>query len=188
MVPGYFRSRTGFAAIAAAPIALFSAAPALAQGISPSGLIGVAPLAIALGAGAFVLIATAVVRRALRDGRRQTRRASEQVAALRALLDEYEALLSGAREATIVWNERISGPRIMGQAAALLPAGRRPEAILDFSMWLVDEALDNAELNGFLEAAIRALQDSVINAAVKTDDVLIRTINSLDLLRKTMSA
>ncbi len=46
---------------------------------------------------------------------------------------------------------------------------------------LVDEALDNADLNGFLEAAIRALPDSVINAALKTDDVLIRTINDLDL-------
>lgn len=46
---------------------------------------------------------------------------------------------------------------------------------------LVDEALDNADLNGLLEAAIRALPDSVVNAAVKTDDVLIRTIDDLDL-------
>jgi hypothetical protein len=46
---------------------------------------------------------------------------------------------------------------------------------------LVDEALDNADLNGFLETAIRALPDSVINEAVQVDDVLIRTINDLDL-------
>jgi hypothetical protein len=46
---------------------------------------------------------------------------------------------------------------------------------------LVDEALDNADLNGFLEAAIRALPDSVVNAALKIDDVLTRTINDLDL-------
>jgi len=46
---------------------------------------------------------------------------------------------------------------------------------------LVDEALDNADLNGFLEAAIRALPDSVVNAAVKIDDVLTRTIDDLDL-------
>ncbi len=46
---------------------------------------------------------------------------------------------------------------------------------------LVDEALDNADLNGFLEAAIRALPDSVVNAALKIDDVLVRTINDLDL-------
>ena len=46
---------------------------------------------------------------------------------------------------------------------------------------LADEALDNADLNRFLEAAIRALPDSVVNAAVKTDDVLVRTIDDLDL-------
>jgi hypothetical protein len=46
---------------------------------------------------------------------------------------------------------------------------------------LVDEALDNADLNGFVEAAIRALPDSVVNAALKVDDVLIRTIDDLDL-------
>lgn len=46
---------------------------------------------------------------------------------------------------------------------------------------LVDEALDNADLNGLLEAAIRALPDSVINAALKTDDVLTRAIDDLDL-------
>jgi len=48
---------------------------------------------------------------------------------------------------------------------------------------LVDEALDNADLNGFLKAAIKALPDSVINAAVKIDDVLDRTIDDLDLRR-----
>ena len=46
---------------------------------------------------------------------------------------------------------------------------------------LVDEALDNTDLNGFLKAAIRALPDSVIDAALKTDDVLTRTIDDLDL-------
>ena len=46
---------------------------------------------------------------------------------------------------------------------------------------LVDEALDNADLNSFLEAAIRALPDSVVNSALKIDDVLTRTINDLDL-------
>ena len=46
---------------------------------------------------------------------------------------------------------------------------------------LVDDALDNADLNGFLEAAIRAIPDSVVDAALKTDDVLTRAINDLDL-------
>ena len=46
---------------------------------------------------------------------------------------------------------------------------------------LVDEALASAQLNGLLEGAIRLLPDSVINAALKTDDVLVRAINDLDL-------
>lgn len=48
---------------------------------------------------------------------------------------------------------------------------------------LLDEALDNADLNGFLEAAIRSLPDSVVDAALKTDDVLSRAIDDLDLRR-----
>lgn len=46
---------------------------------------------------------------------------------------------------------------------------------------LVDEALESADLNGFLEAVIRALPDSAIDAALKTDDVLHRAIDDLDL-------
>jgi hypothetical protein len=46
---------------------------------------------------------------------------------------------------------------------------------------LVDEALDSTDLSDFLKAAIRALPDSVIDAALKTDDVLTRTIDDLDL-------
>ena len=46
---------------------------------------------------------------------------------------------------------------------------------------LVDEALDSADLNGFLKTLIRALPDSVVDAALKTDDVLTRAIDDLDL-------
>jgi len=46
---------------------------------------------------------------------------------------------------------------------------------------LVDGALDSANLNGLLERAIRAIPDSVVNTALKTDDVLIRAIDDLDL-------
>ncbi|MCD4526148.1 hypothetical protein [Nocardioides sp. cx-173] len=65
----------------------------------------------------------------------------------------------------------------------LLAAVRRleEEGMLPPASELVDEALDNADLNGLLEAAIRALPDSVIDAALKTDDVLVRAIDDLDL-------
>ncbi len=46
---------------------------------------------------------------------------------------------------------------------------------------LVDEALDSTDLNSFVKATIRALPDSVVDAALKTDDVLTRTIDDLDL-------
>ncbi|GAA1147317.1 hypothetical protein [Nocardioides aquiterrae] len=46
---------------------------------------------------------------------------------------------------------------------------------------LVDDALATADLNPFLETAIRALPDSLVDAALKTDDVLTRAIDDLDL-------
>ena len=46
---------------------------------------------------------------------------------------------------------------------------------------LVDEALEQAELDGWLEALIGAIPDSVVDAALRTDDVLTRAINDLDL-------
>lgn len=46
---------------------------------------------------------------------------------------------------------------------------------------LVDEVLESADLNSFLKSAIRALPDGVIDAALKTDDVLTRTIADLDI-------
>jgi len=46
---------------------------------------------------------------------------------------------------------------------------------------LADEALENAGLSTFVTALVRAIPDSVIDAALKTDDVLTRAINDLDL-------
>ena len=51
--------------------------------------------------------------------------------------------------------------------------GRRDTAP---GMDLVDDALDSTDLNGFVEAALRAIPDSVVDAALKTDDVLTRAI------------
>ncbi|MEI5675682.1 MULTISPECIES: hypothetical protein [unclassified Nocardioides] len=73
---------------------------------------------------------------------------------------EIEALRDGLRDAV----------RRLDEEGTLPPASE-----------LVDEALDSADLNRFLKAAIRALPDSVVNAALKTDDVLLRTVDDLDL-------
>ncbi len=136
MRPDGFRRRLGFALCGAAPLTLFTAAPTLAQGVNSSSLVGAVPLAIALGAGAFALLATAVVRNLVRDGKAAEQRANEQVSSLRALVDEYEALLSGTGEITVAWTGRATGPKFLGPASAVLPAGRRVEAVLDFASWL----------------------------------------------------
>jgi signal transduction histidine kinase len=147
MRPEGFRKRLGFALAGAGSLTLMAAAPALAQGLSSISLSGFVPLAIALGAGAFALLAMGIVRRMIREGRLAQRRASGQIAGLRALVDEYEALLSGTGEVTVVWSGRSggrSGAKFLGPASAVLPAGRRVEAVLDFPAWL--EADDAATL------------------------------------------
>jgi len=73
---------------------------------------------------------------------------------------QVDALRAGLNEAV----------DLMKQSRTLPPASE-----------LADEALERSDLNGFLKAAIRALPDSVINQAVKTDDVLHRTVDNLDL-------
>jgi hypothetical protein len=76
-----------------------------------------------------------------------------------------------------------TGAQVVALRAGLLAAVDRMKAdgTLPKASDLTDEALDNSDLNGFIKAAIRALPDSLINGALKTDDVLKRTINELDL-------
>ncbi len=137
MAPDRFRKHWGFAALAAAPLTLMTAVPALAQGLNAASFVGAAPLAIAVGAGAFALMAMAVIRTMLADGKAARRRAAGQIAGLRAMVDEYEALLSGTREVTVLWTENSEGaPRLLGQAASVLPPGRQPESVLNFPSWL----------------------------------------------------
>ncbi|WP_299637953.1 PAS domain-containing sensor histidine kinase [Devosia sp.] len=150
-----------------------SASPALAQGITVTNVMGAAPVAIAFGAGAFGLLAMAVVRSMLRDGRMARQRAAEQIASLRARVDEYEALLSGGREIIVLWAETGEGPRFLGQASALLPPGRRAEAVLDFGSWLgeadadrIDRAIETLRVGGRgFDMTLRANDGRVVRAS-----------------------
>ncbi|WP_158626079.1 sensor histidine kinase [Arsenicitalea aurantiaca] len=137
----------------AGPITLVSAAPALGQSFNAASITGAVPIALAIGAGAFALASMAVLRTLLRDGRQARRMAQEQVSGLRALVDEYEALLSGTRELTIVWAEAGTPPRLFGQANSLLAPGRTADSLLDFSSWLAEPEI--SRLNGALEALRR---------------------------------
>ncbi|MBU1304753.1 MAG: PAS-domain containing protein [Alphaproteobacteria bacterium] len=120
---------------------MLTAVPALAQGIQPASFAGAAPLAVAVGAGAFALLAMGVVRKMLADTKAARSKSAEQIAGLRALVDEYEALLSGTREVTVLWTDADS-PKLLGQAAAVLPIGRQPESVLNFQSWLDDADAD----------------------------------------------
>jgi len=137
MAPEHFRKHWGFAGLVSAPFTLMMAAPALGQSLNTSTISAAAPLAIALGAGGFAVLALAALRGMRARGQKAQRRAAEQISGLRALVDEYEALLSGSREVTILWTGSAGGgARVLGQASALLPRGRQPEAVLDFGSWL----------------------------------------------------
>ncbi|WEK03810.1 MAG: PAS-domain containing protein [Candidatus Devosia phytovorans] len=114
-----------------------TAVPALAQDTNPAAFLGAAPLAIAVGAGAFAILALALMRTMRSNSQLEQRRAGDQISGLRALVDEYEALLSGPREVTVLWTESTEGGhRLLGQAASVLPIGRRPESVLNFASWL----------------------------------------------------
>lgn len=101
-------------------------------------------------------------------------------------LDGAACHLGMTREALTLEIAQTSAPtdsQITALRRGLLEAVDRMKAdgTLPPASGLTDEALDKADLNGFVKAAIRALPDSLINSALKTEDVLRRTINELDL-------
>jgi signal transduction histidine kinase len=137
MAPDRLRKHWGFRTLVSAPLTLATAVPALAQGMVPTNLGGIAPFAVALGAGGFALLSMALVRTLLADNRASRRRSAEQIAELRALVDEYENLIAGSRELTVLWTGQGHGQaRVLGQAAAVLPPGRQPQSVLNLHTWL----------------------------------------------------
>jgi hypothetical protein len=101
-------------------------------------------------------------------------------------LDGAACRLDVTREALILnlaTPGRRSQAEINALRAGLLAAVDRMKAdgSLPRASDLADEALDKADLPGFVKALIRVLPDSVIDSALKTDDVLKRTIKNLDL-------
>ncbi len=135
MAPDRFRKQLGFAGLCAAPLTLVTAVPALAQSLVPANLGGVAPFAVAIGAGGFALLSMALVRTLITDSRAARRRAAEQISDLRALVDDYENLIAGSRELTVLWQGH-EAPRFLGQSDAVLPPGRQPQSVLNFHSWL----------------------------------------------------
>jgi hypothetical protein len=101
-------------------------------------------------------------------------------------LDEAACTLGTSREALTLSLARTTEPTDAEVAAlqdGLLAAVDRMAAdgTLPPASALVDDALDQAELNSFLETLIRAIPDSVIDSALPTQDVLTRAIQDLDV-------
>jgi hypothetical protein len=101
-------------------------------------------------------------------------------------LDGAACRLHISREALTLELARAGSPsdaEIAALHAGLLDAVQKMKdaGTLPPASALVDEALDSTDLSDFVKAAIRALPDAVIDAALKTDDVLTRTIDDLDL-------
>lgn len=101
-------------------------------------------------------------------------------------LDGAACRLHVSREALVLDLAQQGTPtdaQISALRAGLLEAVDRMKAdgTLPKASELTGQALDESNLNGLLKAAIRLLPDSLINSALKTDDVLRRAINDLDL-------
>lgn len=101
-------------------------------------------------------------------------------------LDGAACRLHVTREALILDLAKGGSPsnaQVAALRAGLLEAVNRMkrDGTLPPASVLAHEALDQANLPFLVKAAIRLLPDSLINASVKTDDVLRRTINNLDL-------
>lgn len=99
-------------------------------------------------------------------------------------LDEAACTLGTSREAlTLELARSGAGAQADALRDGLLAAVARMQGdgTLPATSDLVDEALDTADLNGVLEAVIRAVPDSVVDAALPMDDVLTRAIEDLDL-------
>jgi len=135
MGPGSFRNDWRFAGCSAAALTLATAFPAEASPLTSTVTTNL-PLAIALGAAGFAVLGVIAFRRVVQQSRLANEQANRHIGGLRAQLDEYEALLSGAREVTVLWGERGAAPRIFGPTTELLPPGKRPEVILDYGVWL----------------------------------------------------
>ena len=174
MAPERFRKGWGFAGLAASVVTLLAATPALAQqAFSANTLAGAMPLTVAIGAGGFALLAMVLVRRLLRDAKSARARSNQQIATLRARVDEYEALLSGTGEVTVLWSENTEGPKFLGQSSIILPPGRRPEAVLDFNLWLREaeaadlaRALEGLKVHGHgFELSLRTRDNLLVRAA-----------------------
>lgn len=99
-------------------------------------------------------------------------------------IDDAACTLRVSREAFVLrLGEGLSDTEVeaVRQGLIVAVAEMKADGTLPEASTFKDEIIDLADLNGVLEAIARRLPDSVIDAGLKTDDVLVRTITDLDL-------
>jgi len=134
-----FRKRSGFVGLAAVCVLLLST-PAYAQSLTSSQWFGAAPLVIAIGAALFALIAMSVVRSLVKRDEIVRVAANGHISMLRSAVDDYEALLSGLPEITVMWTPGSPAPRVLGQVNAVMPQDADPDQLFEFRSWLTPES------------------------------------------------
>ncbi len=173
MKPAGFRKLSGFVALSAAPVALIGASPALAAPVVSANVLSAAPYAIALGAAGFGLVATMMAARWRREAESASASSRARLGEMRAALDEFEMLLAGMPEVTILWKDAGLEPSVLGPVPTLIPGETRPSAVLDFRTWLDADAarelanrLTDLRIEGKLfETSITARDGRIIRCA-----------------------
>ncbi|HWJ89261.1 MAG TPA: ATP-binding protein [Pelagibacterium sp.] len=126
--------------VSVATSALFAASPALAAPLATITMSGATPYAMMLGAAGFGLVATLFAVKWRREADAARFDAGKKLGTMRAALDEFESLLAGMPEVTVIWRDTGIEPSVIGPVAALLPGETRAHAVLEFRTWLEDEA------------------------------------------------
>lgn len=173
MKPAGFRKLSGFVVLSAAPIALIAASPALAAPVISANMMATAPYAVALGAAGFGLVATMMAARWRREAEAASLTGAERLGEMRAALDEFETLLAGMPEVTILWKDTGLEPSVLGPVPTLIPGETRNAAVLDFRTWLDADAarelanrLTDLRIEGkVFETSITARDGRVIRCA-----------------------
>ncbi|HEY8595287.1 MAG TPA: ATP-binding protein [Devosiaceae bacterium] len=141
--PVSYRIEKGLHALLAAPAVLGLPSSAQAASFQSAQLAGTAPTAIALGAVAFGVAATFLAIRYRRQTEEIRKTADSSILELRAALDEFETVLAGMPEVTVIWHEPGGEPRVFGRIAEVLPLAKQARSVLDLASWL-DDADANA--------------------------------------------
>jgi len=172
----FFHKSGSVVALSSAIAALALPSKSWAQTLSGPDLVQnlmlqAAPLAIAAGAVGFGIVAAVWVLKARRQNSRQQLR-QRQIARMRATLDEYEALLTGAGEVTLLWPPGAK-PVMFGQAEAVCPNAGSISALLQFSTWILPA--DATRLEDFL-AQLRSSGHSFQTTLMTLDGSVLRAV------------